>query len=159
MRFLRRFLMRLSNFATRRGAVQRLQAEIAEHLAFQTEENMRAGKCRPPRRDGRPCSGSARRKRCFQPLRVVLQGASIASQDAGNCRASLAGREIDSGALDFSAAPLRVPQNRTANPCERMGKNRASAASLAIFFCSAARLAWIFASVATLSQYGVPSYV
>jgi hypothetical protein len=43
MRFLRRFLMRLSNFATGRGAVQRLQEEIAEHLAFQTEENMRAG--------------------------------------------------------------------------------------------------------------------
>ena len=43
MRFLRRFLIRLSNFATRQSADQRLQEEIAEHLAFQTEENMRAG--------------------------------------------------------------------------------------------------------------------
>ena len=43
MRFLRRFLIRLSNFATRRSADQRLQEEIAEHLAFQTEENLRAG--------------------------------------------------------------------------------------------------------------------
>ena len=43
MKFLRRFFIRLSNFATRRSADQRLQEEIAEHLAFQTEENMRAG--------------------------------------------------------------------------------------------------------------------
>jgi predicted permease len=43
MRFLRRFLIRLSNFATRRSADQRLREEIAEHLAFQTEENLRAG--------------------------------------------------------------------------------------------------------------------
>jgi predicted permease len=43
LRFLRRFLIRLSNFATRQSADQRLQEEIAEHLAFQTEENMRAG--------------------------------------------------------------------------------------------------------------------
>ena len=43
MRFLRRFLIRLSNFATRQSADQRLQEELAEHLAFQTEENMRAG--------------------------------------------------------------------------------------------------------------------
>src|SRR5271170_383263 len=43
VKFLRRFLIRLSNFATRRSADQRLQEEIAEHLAFQTEENMRAG--------------------------------------------------------------------------------------------------------------------
>src|SRR5258707_13830814 len=43
MKFLRRFLIRLSNFATRRSADQRLQEEIAEHLAFQTEENLRAG--------------------------------------------------------------------------------------------------------------------
>jgi hypothetical protein len=39
MKFLRRFLMRLSNFVTGRSADQRLQDEIAEHLAFQTEEN------------------------------------------------------------------------------------------------------------------------
>jgi predicted permease len=43
VRFLRRFLIRLSNFVTRRSADQRLQEEIAEHLAFQTEENLRAG--------------------------------------------------------------------------------------------------------------------
>ena len=43
MKFLRRFFIRLSNFATGRTADQRLQDEIAEHLEFQTEENMRAG--------------------------------------------------------------------------------------------------------------------
>src|SRR6201994_3280293 len=43
MKFLRRFFMRLSNFAAGRGADQRLQDEIAEHLALQTEENLRAG--------------------------------------------------------------------------------------------------------------------
>jgi predicted permease len=43
VKFLRRFLIRLSNFAAKRSADQRLQEEIAEHLAFQTEENMRAG--------------------------------------------------------------------------------------------------------------------
>jgi MacB-like periplasmic core domain len=43
MRSLRRFLVRLLNFATRKSADQRLQEEIAKHLAFQTEENLRAG--------------------------------------------------------------------------------------------------------------------
>ena len=43
MKFLRRFLIRLSNLATGRSGDQRLQDEIAEHLAFQTEENLRAG--------------------------------------------------------------------------------------------------------------------
>jgi predicted permease len=43
MRFLRRFLIRLSNLATRRSADQRLQDEIAEHLALQIEENLSAG--------------------------------------------------------------------------------------------------------------------
>ena len=43
LRFLRRFLIRLSNFTTRQSADQRLQEEIAEHLALQTEENVRAG--------------------------------------------------------------------------------------------------------------------
>ena len=43
MKFLRRFFIRLSNLATGRNADQRLQDEIAEHLAFQTEENVRAG--------------------------------------------------------------------------------------------------------------------
>lgn len=43
MKALRRFLVRLSNLAARRMADQRLQEEIAEHLAFQTEENLRSG--------------------------------------------------------------------------------------------------------------------
>jgi predicted permease len=40
---LRRFLIRLANFATGQRADQRLQDEIAEHLAFQVDENLRAG--------------------------------------------------------------------------------------------------------------------
>jgi predicted permease len=40
---LRRFFIRLSNFATGHRADQRLREEIAEHLAFQTDENLRAG--------------------------------------------------------------------------------------------------------------------
>jgi putative ABC transport system permease protein len=43
LKFLRRFFIRLSNFATGRFGDQRLRDEIAEHLAFQTEENLRAG--------------------------------------------------------------------------------------------------------------------
>src|SRR5580700_11323071 len=43
VKFLRRFFIRLSNLATRRSADHRLQEEIAEHLVFQTEENLRAG--------------------------------------------------------------------------------------------------------------------
>jgi predicted permease len=43
VKFLRRFLIRISNFATGRRADQRLRDEIAEHLALQTEENLRAG--------------------------------------------------------------------------------------------------------------------
>jgi predicted permease len=43
MRFLRRLFIRLSNFATGRRADQRVREEIAEHLALQTEENLRAG--------------------------------------------------------------------------------------------------------------------
>jgi predicted permease len=43
VKFLRRFFIRLSNLASGRSADQRLQDEIAEHLAFQTEENLRAG--------------------------------------------------------------------------------------------------------------------
>ena len=43
MKFLRRFLIRFSNLITRQSADQRLQEEIAEHLAIQTEENVRAG--------------------------------------------------------------------------------------------------------------------
>jgi hypothetical protein len=43
VKFLRRFFIRLSNLATGQDADQRLQDEIAEHLALQTEENLRAG--------------------------------------------------------------------------------------------------------------------
>jgi predicted permease len=43
MKVLRRFFIRLSNFVTGRRADQRLQEEMAEHLALQTEENLRAG--------------------------------------------------------------------------------------------------------------------
>jgi putative ABC transport system permease protein len=43
MRFLRRFFIRLMNFATRRRADQRLRDEMAEHLALQIDENLRAG--------------------------------------------------------------------------------------------------------------------
>jgi len=43
MKSLRRFLKRLLNFATTRTADQRLRDEIAEHLALQIEENLRAG--------------------------------------------------------------------------------------------------------------------
>src|ERR1700724_96231 len=43
MTFLRRFFIRLSNFTTGRRADQRLREEMAEHLALQTEENLRAG--------------------------------------------------------------------------------------------------------------------
>jgi hypothetical protein len=43
VKFLRRFFIHLLNFVTRRSADQRLQDEIAEHLEFQTEENLRAG--------------------------------------------------------------------------------------------------------------------
>jgi predicted permease len=43
VKFLRRFFIRLKNLAMGRGADQRLQEELAGHLAFQTEENLRAG--------------------------------------------------------------------------------------------------------------------
>jgi putative ABC transport system permease protein len=43
VKFLRRFFIRLSNFCTMRLADQRLRDEIAEHLALQTEEYLRAG--------------------------------------------------------------------------------------------------------------------
>ena len=43
MRFLRRFFIRLSNFATGSRADERLREELAEHVALQTEENLRAG--------------------------------------------------------------------------------------------------------------------
>src|SRR5277367_6933055 len=43
MKLLRRFFIRLSNFTTGRRADQRVREEMAEHLALQTEENLRAG--------------------------------------------------------------------------------------------------------------------
>src|SRR6266542_4374262 len=43
MRRLRRFLKRLTSWATRQQDEERLQAEIEEHLALQTAENLRAG--------------------------------------------------------------------------------------------------------------------
>jgi predicted permease len=43
MRFIRRFLARLANFATRRQSNQRLQEEMEEYLAFQTAANLRSG--------------------------------------------------------------------------------------------------------------------
>ena len=43
MKFLRRFLARFNNFATRRQNDQRLREEMEEHLAQQTAENLRAG--------------------------------------------------------------------------------------------------------------------
>ena len=43
MRRLRRFLKRLTSWATRQQDEERLQAEIEEHLALQAAENLRAG--------------------------------------------------------------------------------------------------------------------
>ena len=43
MRSLRRFLTRLLNSATRKAQDERLREEIEEHLALQTDENLRAG--------------------------------------------------------------------------------------------------------------------
>src|SRR5882762_4543887 len=43
MRSLRRLLTRLFNLATRRAQDERLRQEIEEHIALQTEENLRAG--------------------------------------------------------------------------------------------------------------------
>jgi predicted permease len=46
MKSLRRFLSRFVNLATRRRDDERLREEIAEHIALQTAENLRAG-CSP----------------------------------------------------------------------------------------------------------------
>ena len=43
MRSLRRFLTRLFNSAARQSQEDRLREEIAEHIALQTGENLRAG--------------------------------------------------------------------------------------------------------------------
>lgn len=43
MKRARRFLKRMANLVTRRSQEDRLRAEIEEHIALQTEENMRTG--------------------------------------------------------------------------------------------------------------------
>src|SRR5258708_12271843 len=43
MRSLRRFLTRLLNLVARQAQEERLKEEIAEHIALQTAENLRAG--------------------------------------------------------------------------------------------------------------------
>jgi hypothetical protein len=43
MKSLRRFFARLASVATRRAQDERLREEIEEHIALQTEENLRAG--------------------------------------------------------------------------------------------------------------------
>jgi putative ABC transport system permease protein len=43
MKSLRRFFSRLASFATRRAQDERLREEIDEHIALQTDENIRAG--------------------------------------------------------------------------------------------------------------------
>jgi predicted permease len=43
MKYLRRFFARLSGFATRRAEDARLSEEIENHIAMQTDENLRAG--------------------------------------------------------------------------------------------------------------------
>jgi putative ABC transport system permease protein len=43
MKSLKRFVARLSSFATRRAQDERLREEIDEHIAMQTAENLRAG--------------------------------------------------------------------------------------------------------------------
>ena len=50
MRALRRFLTRLATSATRRRDEERLREEIEEHLARQTDENIRAGMAPPEAR-------------------------------------------------------------------------------------------------------------
>src|SRR5271154_104802 len=43
MKFLKRFLNRLFNSMTRQTQEDRLKEEVEEHIALQTEENLRAG--------------------------------------------------------------------------------------------------------------------
>jgi macrolide transport system ATP-binding/permease protein len=43
MKVIKRFLARVGNLVGRRGTEERLREEIAEHIALQTEENLRAG--------------------------------------------------------------------------------------------------------------------
>ena len=55
MRFLRRFLARLKNFATGRRDDQRLREEMEEHIALQTDGESARGDVR---------GGGAPRRRC-----------------------------------------------------------------------------------------------
>src|SRR3984957_3724617 len=73
MKLLRRFFIRLSNFTTGRRADQRVREEMAEHLALQTEENLRAGM--PP--------AEARRQSALK------LGAAQASRERHNAEQSL----------------------------------------------------------------------
>ena len=50
MKSLRRFFVRLANLAIRPAQEERLKEEIEEHIALQTEENLRAGLSRPEAR-------------------------------------------------------------------------------------------------------------
>jgi hypothetical protein len=59
MRFLRRFFIRLSNFATGRRANQRLQDELA-NISRSRQTRICASECRPQRRGVRLHSNSAR---------------------------------------------------------------------------------------------------
>jgi hypothetical protein len=43
MKYLRRFFARLASFATKRAQDERLREDTEGHIAFQTEENLRAG--------------------------------------------------------------------------------------------------------------------
>ena len=43
MRVLRRFLVRICNLAPARRGNERLREEMEEHIALQTEENLRTG--------------------------------------------------------------------------------------------------------------------
>ena len=43
MKFLRRFFTRLGNSATKREQDERMKEEIAQHIALETERNLRAG--------------------------------------------------------------------------------------------------------------------
>jgi hypothetical protein len=50
MKFLRRILIRLRNLLSRQGNEQQLLEEIEDHLARQTEENLRSGMTLPEAR-------------------------------------------------------------------------------------------------------------
>ena len=70
MRFLRRFFIRLSNFTTGRRADQRLQEEMAAHVAFQTEEHLRAGMPPGSLARPRPFASTTTPSKVFRLLRI-----------------------------------------------------------------------------------------